>query len=311
MGGMDPRILKGNLFLFLAALAWGTTFVAQKGAMDHLGPFTYSGLRFLLGALVLFPIAISRYRQRGAVILRQPDHSGRWLPLGAGLLTGLLVFAGINLQQIGLVSSTAGKGGFITGLYVIIVPLLASLFGYRPGVNVWTGALLGLAGLYLLSVTGGFTLAPGDGWILACSFVWALQVLSLGWLSPRIDSFILAFSQAFCCALLSIATGLLFEDITLAAVRAAAFDLAYGGIVSVGLGFTLQVAGQKHTHASYAAIIMQFEAVFAVAAGWLILGETLDVRSLAGCTFMLAGMLISQLPLTGRTGKAVGKIMQQ
>ncbi|HHO46977.1 MAG TPA: DMT family transporter [Desulfobacteraceae bacterium] len=291
----DPQAVKGNIYLFLAAFAWGTTFVVQRTAMDHLGPFTYSGFRFLLGALFLLPFALFRYRKRGAVILRSPRATGKWLPLGASLLTGILVFLGINLQQIGLISSTAGKGGFITGLYVIIVPMLASLFGYRAGTGVWAGALLAVTGLYLLSATQGFALAPGDGWILACAFVWALQVLSMGWLSPRIDSFILAFGQALVCALLSISVGLLTEHISLAAVSATAFDLVYGGIVSVGLGFTFQVAGQKHAQASHAAIIMQFEAVFAVAAGRLFLGETLGIRAILGCGLMLAGMLISQL----------------
>jgi drug/metabolite transporter (DMT)-like permease len=295
----ELRPLKGNLYLFLAAFAWGTTFVVQRTAMDHLGPFTYSGFRFLLGALFLLPFALFRYRKRGAIILRNRNLTGKWLPLGASLLTGFLVFLGINFQQIGLVSSTAGKGGFITGLYVIIVPMLAALFGYRAGAGVWTGGALAVIGLYLLSVTEGMVLAPGDGWILACAFVWALQVLSMGWLSPQIDSFILAFGQAFVCALLSICIGFLTEEISLAAISATAFDLAYGGIVSVGLGFTFQVAGQKHAQASHAAIIMQFEAVFAVVAGWFFLGETLGAKAILGCLLMLAGMLVSQL-LTSR-----------
>lgn len=291
----ELRPLKGNLYLFLAALAWGTTFVVQRTAMEHLGPFTYSGFRFLLGALFLLPFAVFRYRKRGAIILRSRESTGKWVPLGASLLTGFLVFLGINFQQIGLVSSTAGKGGFITGLYVIIVPMLAAFFGYRAGIGVWIGALMAVIGLYLLSVTEGFSLAPGDGWILACAFVWALQVLSMGWLSPRIDSFILAFGQALVCALLSLIAGLLIEEISLAAISAAAFDLVYGGIVSVGLGFTFQVAGQKHAQASHAAIIMQFEAVFAVIAGWLFLNESLGPRAIAGCVLMLAGMLLSQI----------------
>lgn len=291
----DLQAVKGNIYLFLAAFAWGTTFVVQKTAMDNLGPFTYSGIRFLLGSLFLLPFAVNRYRKRGAVILRNRKVTGKWLPLGASLVTGILVFLGINLQQIGLISSTAGKGGFITGLYVIIVPMLASLFGYRAGAGVWTGALLAVAGLYLLSVTERLALAPGDGWILACAFAWALQVLSLSWLSPQIDSFILAFGQAFVCAVLSISTGLLFEDVSFAAISATTFDLAYGGIVSVGLGFTFQVAGQKHAQASHAAVIMQFEAVFAVVAGWFFLGEFLGPRAILGCALMLAGMLVSQL----------------
>lgn len=285
------KFLRGNLYLLLASLAWGTTFVAQKSAMAHLGPFTYSGLRFLIGALVLLPLLVRRARNEpaGRAVSRPAA------VLGASLLTGFLVFAGINLQQIGLISSTAGKGGFITGLYVIIVPILGMLAGQRAGIWGWIGAGLALGGLYLLSVTSGFALAPGDGWILACAFVWAFQVITLGWLAPQMDSLRLAFGQSLVCALLSLAVAGCIEHTSLAALRAAALALAYGGIVSVGIGFTLQVAGQKYAKASHAAVIMQFEAVFAVLAGWLVLGEVLTVRGLAGCGLMLAGMLVSGL----------------
>jgi drug/metabolite transporter (DMT)-like permease len=217
----------------------------------------------------------------------------RLLLPGASLLTGSLVFVGINLQQIGLISSTAGKAGFITGLYVIIVPILGIFAGQRAGAGGWFGGILALLGLYLLSVTSGFSLAPGDGWILAGAFVWALQVLSLGWLSPKMDSLVLAFGQALVCALLSLAVAGVMEQITIDGLQAAAFDLAYGGIISVGIGYTLQVAGQKYARASHAAIIMQFEAVFAVFAGWVFLGEVLTPRGLTGCGLMFAGMLVS------------------
>jgi len=288
------HVLKGNVFLLLATIAWGTTFVVQRTAMDHLGPFTYSGLRFLLGALFLLPLVVHRIRARKIRPLTRLKGT-RWLPYGASILTGSLVFVGINLQQIGLISSTAGKGGFITGLYVIIVPILGFFFGQRIVPVVWLGAVLAAIGLYLLSITSGFSLAPGDGWILACAFVWALQVHSLSWLSPKIDSFILALGQSLVCALLSLSVAFVIEPITISAVSSAAFDIAYGGIVSVGLGYTLQVAGQKYAKASHAAIIMQFEAVFAAMAGWFFLGEVLTIRGIIGCILMLAGMLISAL----------------
>lgn len=286
------KLVRGNLYLLLASLAWGTTFVVQKTAMVHLGPFTYSGIRFLLGALFLLPLVIRRVRSSKALL--QVGVRGKHLLLpGASLLTGSLVCIGINLQQIGLISSTAGKGGFITGLYVIIVPILGIFAGQRAGAWGWLGGILALLGLYLLSVTSGFSLAPGDGWILAGAFVWALQVLSLGWLSPKLDSLVLAFGQALVCAVLSLAVAGAVEKVTIDGLQAAAFELAYGGIISVGIGFTLQVAGQKYAKASHAAIIMQFEAVFAVIAGWLVLGEVLTPRGLTGCGLMFAGMLVS------------------
>ena len=268
--------------------------------MSHLGPFTYSGIRFLLGSFFLLPLVLYRYRKgEGRPLIK--SQSKRWLWLGASILTGSLVFVGINLQQIGIISSTAGKGGFITGLYVIIVPILGIFFGQRVGAERWIGAILAITGLYLLSVTKGFSLAPGDGWILACAFVWAFQVLSLSWLSPQIDSFVLAFGQSFVCAILSLIVAIFFEHISLAAISAASFDLVYGGIISVGIGYTLQVAGQKYARATHAAIIMQFEAVFAVLAGWFFLGEVLSSRGMLGCGFMLAGMLISEFVRKGRS----------
>ncbi|GAB4334068.1 MAG: DMT family transporter [Desulfobulbaceae bacterium] len=294
--------MRGNTALLLATLAWGTTFVVQRTAMDHLGPFTYSGLRFLLGALFLLPFALYRYRTRK--VRPAPVH----LAFGASLLTGFLVFLGINLQQIGLVSSTAGKGGFITGLYVIIVPIYGVFFGQRAGPGVWTGALLAVAGLYLLSVTGGIGgLAPGDGWILAGAFVWALQVHALSWLSPKMDWLLLALGQSLVCSLFSLGVGLVLEPVTFAAVSEAGFDILYGGIVSVGIGYTLQVVGQRYARAAHAAIIMQMEAVVAVGAGWLFLGEVLTPRGMVGCLLMLAGMLVAELvPVPGRERSGPG-----
>lgn len=288
------QALKGHVYLLLASIAWGTTFVVQRTAMDHLGPFSYSGFRFLLGSLFLLPYAVYRYKKKGVGTIAR-SHNQKWLLLWASLLTGTVVFIGINLQQIGLISSTAGKGGFITGLYVIIVPILGIFFGQRASSSVWIGAGLAVVGLYMLSVTGTVTLAPGDGWILACAFAWAVQVLALSWLSPKIDSIVLALGQSFVCGFLSLAVGYYFEHITFTAIAGAWFDILYGGIVSVGIGYTLQVVGQKYAKAPHAAVIMQFEAVFAVLAGWIFLGEVLSARGMIGCALMLTGMLISEL----------------
>ena len=298
--------LKGNFFLFLAALAWGTTFVVQRTAMDHLGPFTYSGIRFLIGSLFLLPLALYRVRNKRPSEW-QRKQVGRWLPLWGSLLVGTLVFFGINLQQIGLVSSTAGKGGFITGLYVIIVPVIGIFLGQRVNAGVWIGAPLAVIGLYLLSVTESFSFAPGDAWILACAFVWAVQVVTVGWLSPRIDSIVLAVGQSFVCAFLSLIVAVCIEQINIAAILNAAFELVFGGVVSVGLGFTFQIAGQKYSQATHAAIIMQLEAVFAAVSGWLFLGEVLSNRAFAGAMLMLAGMLVAQL---FGSGKMAGEIKQ-
>jgi len=296
------QALKGNMFLFLAAFAWGTTFVVQRTAMDHMGPFFYSGLRFLLGSIFLLPIALYRVRNRRPSEW-QREKLGKWLPLWGSCLAGLLICLGINLQQTGLIYTTAGNAGFITGLYVVIVPFLGIFFGFRISLGVWIGAPLAAIGLYLLSVTQGFTLTPGDAWILASAFVWAVQVLTVGLLSPKIDSIVLAFGQSFVCAVLSLILAVILEDTSLAAIRTAWFEIAFGGIISVGVGFTLQVVGQKYSPPSYAAIILQLEAVIAALAGWFFLNEIMSSRALAGAVLMLFGMLIAQMLPTWKTLK--------
>ncbi|MEW5725978.1 MAG: DMT family transporter [Thermodesulfobacteriota bacterium] len=298
-GGHSYRILRANTLLFLAAVVWGCTFVAQRAGMDHLGPLGFTGLRFTLGALCLLPLAWLRRR------VPPPDFlsAGKWTWLWGGGLAGVIMFAGINLQQIGLVQTTAGNGGFITGLYVVIVPLMGLLWASRPGLGVWTGAVLGAVGLYLLSVTKGFRLTPGDGWVLACAFVWAIHVWILGWLSPRMDSCVLAFGQAAVCAVLSWIAALLWEEMTWAGVVAAWLPLLWGGFMSVAVGFTLQVMGQKDSPPAHAAIILSLESVVAAVSGRLLLQESMTSRALLGAGLMLAGMLIAQLWAVYRPGE--------
>lgn len=295
---MEKKIIKANALLFLAALVWGSTFVAQRVGMDHMGPFFFSGSRFALGAVFLLPLTWWGHRRRPST---GPGPYGTWLPLWGSVLAGTALFAGINLQQVGLVYTTAGKAAFITGLYVIIVPILGLYWGQRPGLGLWIGAPLGAAGLYFLSVKASFELAPGDGWILLCAVVWAIHVLILGWLSPRMSSFVLAFGQSAVCAVLSLLTAWCVEDVTLPRLSEGAIPVIYGGIMSVALGFTLQVIAQKDSPPAHAAVILQLEAVVGAVSGWLFLGEVMGPRAIAGASMMLAGMLIAQLwPLSRR-----------
>ena len=300
--GFSLLALKGNVYLFLAAFAWGTTFVVQRTAMEHMGPFFYSGIRFFLGSVFLLPIAIYRVRGRRPSIW-QREKQGKWLPIWGSCLSGMLICLGINLQQTGLIYTTAGNAGFITGLYVLIVPFLGLFFGFSVSLGVWIGAPLAAVGLYLLSVTEGFSLAPGDSLILAGAFVWAAQVMTVGLLSPKTDTVLLAFGQSFVCGVLSLIIAIVVEEITMDAVQAAWFEIAFGGIISVGVGFTLQVAGQKYSQPSHAAIIMQLEAVFAALSGWYVLNEVMSNRALSGAVLMLLGMLIAQLLPSWKTMK--------
>jgi drug/metabolite transporter (DMT)-like permease len=297
---MKNKVYQADLMLLLTAAIWGSAFVAQRVGMNHVGPLTFNGIRFALGALVLIPVMRWQYN-------RNPGKSeGSFLKLVyGGLIAGLVLFAGATLQQVGLVYTTAGKAGFITGLYVIFVPVFGLFLGIRLGIGGWFGAALAAAGLYFLSVTESFTLAPGDFWILLGAIFWAIHVLILSRLSPKLDTIKLACAQFTVCAFLSLTGAALTETLTFEGLKGATVPILYGGILSVGTAYTLQVVAQKDAPAIHAAIILSLEAVFSAIFGWLILGEVIDNRGLTGCVLMLVGMVIVQLfPVTGYKAKA-------
>jgi len=223
-----------------------------------------------------------------------PNPGPKTILLGGAAL-GMALFSGASLQQIGLVYTTAGKAGFITGLYVIIVPILGLFWKQQPKIGTWIGAILAAIGLYFLSVTEQFTIEMGDLLVLVGAFFWAAHVLIIGWLSPRINPIKLAFSQYLACSILSLITAYLVETITLTSILEAAIPILYGGLLSVGVAYTLQVIAQRDAHPAHAAILLSLEAVFAAVGGWLLLDEIISPRGLVGCGLMLAGMLLSQL----------------
>jgi drug/metabolite transporter (DMT)-like permease len=288
--------LKSDALLLLAAVIWGFAFVAQRVGMQYVGPFTFNAVRFALGALVLVPFILWRSR-RGAGTNRREDASrpAGFRPWMGGCLAGCVLFAGASLQQVGIVHTTAGKAGFITGLYVILVPILGLLFRQRPGRGTWVGAATATAGLYLLSATEGFRLAPGDGLVLGCAFFWAVHVLMIAWLVRTLEPIHLACLQFGIVSVLSFAVALGMESITPEGLTGAAVPILYGGLLSVGIAYTLQVVAQRTAAAAHAAIVLSLETVFAALGGWLILDETLTHRALWGCALMLAGIVLSQL----------------
>ena len=300
----SPR-LRANLLLLLTAVVWGFAFVAQRSGMAFVGPFTFNAVRFLIGGLMLVPLMVVMDRRttesgRPPVSLRDRNL------LTGGMLVGLILFGAATLQQMGVALTTAGKAGFITSLYVVLVPLLGLALGHRSSAAVWLGAILAAAGLYFLTIEGGFYMAWGDLLVLFGAFLWAGHVLLLGRLSPQTDTVKLAFLQFVVCAALSAAAALLTETISAADLRAAWGPILYTGIMSVGVGYTLQTIAQAHARPADTAIILSLEAVFAVIGGWLLLGEVLSARALFGCALMLAGILISQL--LGRPEDAAAEI---
>ncbi|KPL19065.1 MAG: hypothetical protein AMJ92_05065 [candidate division Zixibacteria bacterium SM23_81] len=291
----EPR-WRSNALLLLAAAIWGFAFVAQRAGMEHVGPFAFNAVRFAMGGIALIPFLL---RGRG-----HPTGSEDALPrargkavLLSGSLAGAALFVGASLQQMGIVYTTAGKAGFITGLYVIIVPIMGLCWRQRAGLEAWLGAGLAVTGLYLLSVAGKITISRGDLLVLLGAFAWAGHVHIIGWLSPRINSVKLAFMQFIACSAMSLIVAGLVETITRQGLLGAAIPILYAGLISTGVAYTLQVVAQRRVHPAHAAIILSLEAVFAVIGGWLMLGEVLTVRELFGCVLMLGGMLLSQIDI--------------
>lgn len=292
---MQNRYLKSDLLLLLSATIWGFAFVAQRMGMDHVGPFTFNGIRFFLGAAVVIPFIARNSQQQLPKTVASAGVLGKRALFFYGALAGLTIFAGASLQQVGLVYTTAGKAGFITSLYVVMVPLMGSAWGQRTRAGTWGGALIAAVGMYLLSVNEDFTIAFGDLLELMGAVFWACHIHLIGWLSPKTDSLQLAFVQFMVCAAASLVTALMVETIRVADLMAVALPILYGGVLSVGVAYTLQVVAQRHAHPAHAAILLSLEAVFAAVGGWLILGEVMSVRGLIGCLLMFTGMLVSQL----------------
>jgi drug/metabolite transporter (DMT)-like permease len=293
----------------------------------QVGPFTFNAVRFLVGGLVLLPLLIwQRIRETGnpstlslskgagRASARPSTSSGcsprlpkKSTPWRGGLLLGVILFVGASLQQLGLVTTTAGKGGFITGLYVVLVPLLLALF-WRERIKWanWAGAVLAVVGLFLLSVglREAFRVNLGDVWVLLGAFAWALHVIAVGRLAPGHDPVTLAAAQYVVCALLCAGAALVLEWGTWDGVIKAAPAILYAGVLSTGLAYTGQIVAQRHAPPADAAIIMSMESVFAALSGWLALDETLTVQQLAGCGAIFAGMLLAQLPsfISNNTG---------
>ena len=284
--------LRANALLLIAALIWGTTFVAQQVVLDNIGPFLYTGLRFLLGALIVLPMAVREYvrLKDRAVVLDRRDAT-YWCALGS------LLFCGIILQQIGIGATTVTNAGFLTALYVPLVPLLAWIIHRQmPHLSTWPAVAACLGGTWLLAGGELSEFSEGDLWVIASTVFWGLHVLYVGRIAAHKGTPILvAFSQFVVCGVLALTWGLLTEPLSQAALIAALPAILYGGVLSVGVGFTLQVVAQRHTGAADAAILLSSETLFAGIAGAMVLGERLSFMQLSGCALIFTSILAVQL----------------
>lgn len=280
---LQSRRLRGDLALLLTSFFWGTAFVAQRVAALHLDLFLFTGLRFLLGALILCPFVLSRRTGFSLQVL------------SGSALAGLLLFAGTTFQQLGLSYTTASNAGFITGLYVVLVPLFLAV-GWKqwPRPVIWAASFLAVIGMFLLSTNGRLTLARGDSIILIGTVFWAFHVIAIGWLARRIDILLLSLGQSFLCGLLGMITALVLNRVSFQEMPAAGWTILYTAIFSIALAYTLQMLGQKEAPPADAAIILSMEAVFAALSGWILLREELSAAQVAGCGLILTGMLLAQ-----------------
>ena len=287
---------KNACMLILTAFIWGTAFVAQSVGMDFLEPFTFNGVRSLIGGIVLLPciFLIRRINARSGEA-EKAEGTRKDLVLG-GSLCGLLLFAASSLQQIGIVYTTAGKAGFITAFYIVIVPVLGIFLHKRIGWKVWAAVVMALAGLYFLCMTEELTVGKGDLYIFLCALIFSVHILVIDHFSPRVDGVKMSCIQFFTCGIVSLIPMFAWETPGVDNLLAGWMPLLYAGVLSCGVAYTLQVVGQKNVNPAVASLILSLESCFSVLAGWLILGEKLTMREFAGCVLMFAAIILAQLP---------------
>ena len=282
--------LRGALMLLGASFFWGTTFVAQMSGMDGLGPFSYAAARYFIGFLAMLAVMYFTHEER--LRERRAGKYGRGFL--AGIFCGIFLFLASSFQQVAMLYTTAGKSAFITCLYIIFVPLASKLIGKKIRTENWIGAFLAITGLYFLSIGEEFTVNFGDFLLLIGAVFWTLQIMAIDKVAKKVDTIDLSTSQVFVTALLSFIVMMIFENPTWDAIFNAAFPIFYGGVMSSGVAFTLQIYGQKYAEPSAAAILMSFESIFGALSGWLLLGEVMSGREIFGCVLMLAGIIVTQ-----------------
>ena len=283
---MKGKKLLSSLLLALTALIWGSAFVAQRVGLDYAGPLSFNGVRSLIGAAVLVPVWLL-FRRRDADLART---------LRAGGLCGLILFAAANLQQAGLAYTEVGKAGFITTFYIILVPILSMLARKKPGWGVWPAVVLALAGLWCLCMQpGSFTVGKGELMELCCAFFYSLQIMVIDRYVQEADGVLLSCIQFAVSGLLSLGAGLVFEHPDFPRLFQGWVPLLYSGILSCGVGYTLQILGQKNLHPTVASLLMSLESAFSVLAGWVLLHQALGRREILGCALMLAAVVLAQL----------------
>lgn len=284
--------LRGSLALAVATIIWGSAFIAQSVGMEHIGPVTFQAARCALGAVFLLPV-IFIFDQNKKDYFKNWANPKLWK---TGILCGMALFVAADLQQIGLVYTTAGKAGFITAMYIVLVPVLGLFFRKRPPATIWFSVILAIAGLYLLSCAGASEINKGDILMLGGALGFAVQITLIDRLAGNLDGLRLNCIQALVCSLLSALVMAFTETPSLPAIISCALPIGYAGILSMGVAYSLQIVGQKHLDPTPASLIMSLESVFAALCGWMFLNEKMSLVEICGCGLVFVAVILSQLP---------------
>ena len=298
---MKNKNLKGNLLLLLTSVIWGISFIAQSKGVELISPVAFNGIRTMLGAIVLLPVIffIDLNKKRKGLPIKKADKN---LLIG-GILCGLLLCIATTLQTAGMIYTSPGKSGFITALYMVIVPVIGLFLGKKPKLTIWLSVFIALGGLYLMCISEALTINIGDVLTLLCAFVFAGHILVIDHFAPKVDGVKLSFMQFLVCGLINVIWMFLFEDPELTPILNCWVAIGYSGIMSCGVAYTLQIVGQKYTDPASASILMSLESVFAtlstvilVALGWNLTGGALTLREISGCALMFIAIILIELP---------------
>ena len=289
--------IKSSLILLLTATIWGVAFVAQSVGMEYIGPFTFNAIRCVLGGLVLIPVilVLKKKKETGAENQEKEDKKTLWT---GGIACGVILCIASNLQQFGIMEASVGKSGFFTALYIVMIPVIGIFIGKRPGIKLWFCVALAVVGMYLLCMKdGSFTIERADIMLLLCARAFSFHILVVDYFSPKVDGVKMSCIQFFVCGVLS-AVGMLFtETPDISNIQAAWLPLLYAGLLSCGVGYTLQIVGQKGINPVIASLIMSLESVISALAGWVILGQVLSPKEILGCVLMFVAIIITQIPI--------------
>lgn len=302
--------VRNSILLVLTALIWGVAFVAQREGGDAVGPFSFNGIRSFIGSLVLIPVILITDMLKKKSGIKETKKDRKNLYVG-GACCGVILFLASSSQQLGLFMGTpAGKAGFLTACYILLVPILGIFLKKKCGINIWIGIVMAVVGLYFLCMTGSLSFQTSDLFVLVCALLFAIHILVIDHFSPLVDGVRMSCIQFFVCGILSIIPMFIFEmDHSVSGIIAwsqaftslnAWIPILYAGIMSCGVAYTLQIIGQKGLNPTVASMLMSLESVFSVIAGWLILDERMGPRQLAGCALIFAAIVLAQIPVCHR-----------